>query len=462
MTNLLTKAINTMANAGIVAGDRILVAVSGGPDSVALLVLLDQAAKKTDLTLTVCNVNHLLRQDADADAEFTYRFAHQLGWPCAVVAVNVPAIITKTGMSIEECARTLRHQALTSIAKVTGSRWIAFGHTSDDRAETILMNILRGSGSRGLHGMPVREGNIIRPILEITRADVIGFLSGKQVKYRLDETNVDLGFERNLVRLKLIPYIERHIGAPVRLSLNRLAGIIEEEDALLEQMAEDSFSRIAAIDGHRVILKRRELKGLSRPLARRVVRIAIKHAKGDLQGLAFGHTEQVLENINRTHGSLSLPGKNIIKFEYENIIIGPVGKMIPATFRRRTLPVPGTVDLTELDLRISAKEAKPGLIRCDACEAYIERDKIERSLEVRMREPGDRFIPSGSSGSKKLQDYFVDEKVPASRRDAIPIVESNQSIVWVAGMRVDTRFAAKPNSTGVIKLSLEDLHTSGN
>lgn len=457
MKDLPSTASEKLDKAGIAPGDRIVVAVSGGPDSVALLLLMDAYAKTRDCSLIVCHVDHLIRQNSALDAAFTYQLSHKLGWPCAVISVDALGLAGDTGMSLEQAARNLRHRALGSVARSSQVSLIALGHTLNDRAETILLNIIRGTGPKGLHGMGYRKSKIIRPLLEFTRDDVLELLKAYGQDYRIDETNADLDFDRNMVRLKLMPYIEGQMDVRIDANLNNLAKIMEEEDSFLDELANDIYTRMSRVTEAGVIINRVSLMGERLPMIRRVLRLAVGEISGHLMDISFVHIEQIILNLAKTSGVFTLTGGITAVFEYDNLIIGRARDLAPSSFTTKTLKVPGQVTLSELGVKIRASSARDLVRPCQAREAYIDADRIGPTLSVRGRRLGDRFVPVGMSGSKKLQDYFIDQKVPLRRRDEIPIVESRDEIVWVAGMRVDSRFAATPDSRRIIRLDIENF-----
>src|SRR4030042_107562 len=299
---LLRQVKKTIARHGLLeSGDKVLVACSGGADSSALLAVLLELREEYALRLAIGHFNHRLRRSADDDERFVIRMAQKLGLPVYVRREDIRAFAAKQGLNSEEAGRERRYKFLRETAgRVEASR-IATAHTLTDQAETVLMRILRGSGPTGLGGIfPCLDGLIIRPLIEVKRRDVEAYLRARKIPYRDDETNRDLRYQRNRVRLRLIPHLERNFGPQVARQLGRLADISREEERVWEQCVQAEMKQAVFREKGKVYLNARRLSALPPALGRRLVRAFLRAIRGDLRRLSFRDVEAVRSLAERT------------------------------------------------------------------------------------------------------------------------------------------------------------------
>ncbi len=457
----LARAVReAVARHGMVRpGEKVVVAVSGGPDSLALLHVLWRLRDELGIALHVAHLNHLLRgEEAAADAAFVAEMAARLGLPVTVEEVPVARLAAERGLSVEEAGREARYEFFRRVAAATGAGRVALGHTRDDQAETVLMRLLRGSGPAGLSGIPpVRDGWIIRPLLAVPRTAVEAYCRRHGLRPRRDPTNEEPSYLRNRIRLELLPRLEAEYNPMLRQALAHLAEVLRAEEEWAGRAAADAADRLLRRSGDAVVVPVEGLLGLPVALRRRVVRLAAERA--GLPSLPFEHVERVLALAAGAVGrALSLPGGGLARLEHDGLVLGPDGEE-PAPFAYR-LEVPGSVAIPEAGLRLVA-EVVPGpplprageqVPRGEGDVAVLDAERLPALLTVRSRRPGDRFRPLGLEGEKKLQDYFVDARVPRRQRDRVPIVEAHGEIVWVVGHRVDGRFAAGPGARRLLVL----------
>lgn len=480
---MLKKMKRTIDKFNMIApGDKILVGVSGGPDSVALLHGLWSLREELRLELNVFHLNHMMRgKEAEEDALFVEELARRFDLPVIVERVDVPRLIREAKASAQEVAREVRYRRFYRAAEKVGAQKIALGHNLNDQAETVLMRLLRGAGTDGLAGIPpVREGKIIRPLLEITRGEIEEYLAQQGLSARLDRSNRKTRYLRNRIRMRLIPLLEKDYNPRVVELLARLAEQAREEAGFLEGAAREAYRRLAreeAADGATgragVHLSLAGLRLEPMAIQRRVVRAALSRAKGDIRRVDFRHVEQVLElaRVGRVEATLDLPGGIKARRTYTDLVIElePPGSAGPgagpgepaAPGEVYTLQVPGLTALPAWGLTMQA-ELLPGHQAGDMPSAqdprspvaHLDFHRLSLPLKVRARRPGDRFQPLGLRGSKKLKDFFIDLKVPRRERDHIPLVVSgeDEDIVWVVGWRIDSRFKVGPQTTHVLVL----------
>ncbi len=438
----------------LTAGDRVLAAVSGGRDSVALLHLLVRYAEEVPIEIAVAHVNHGLRgARSDEDQRFVEELCGRLGLGLTVLKPDSsgPGSLTARG---EESARRVRHRLLDRAARAWRGSRIALGHTKDDQAETIMMRLMRGAGRRGLSGMAFAgPGRLIRPMLTLGRGEVTSYLESLGQGFREDETNADTRFMRNKVRSRLLPMMKEFNPAIVEV-LSRTAGLLGEEDRYLDEMAAELLAGAARFpasgggpgSGRTPILTlpARWLAGLPQPLARRVARLALEEAGGDPRGARLTAVEEILRLASEPReGSVcELAGKmraSRILSEIEIRGPGHEETVWRAESFEVELPIPGSVELPVIGGVLEA-HLSPCLDPADHAtgpyRACLDASLLVGGVTVRNRRPGDRFHPLGAPGGRKLKEFLIDCKVPRSRRERVPVVVGRAGIAWVVGHRI--------------------------
>jgi len=465
---LVDRVRRTIERHTLVApGGRVLVALSGGPDSVALLHILFDLQASGDLELAgVTHFNHRLRGGAaDADERFCRELAESLALPIAVGSADVRDEAGRTGRSIEDTARTLRYKFFEEAADGLDAGAIAVGHSLDDQAETFLLRLVRGAGSRGLGAIRPRAGRVIRPLIEIPRAELRQYARDHRLQWCEDDTNNDLSIPRNRVRHELIPYLAREFSPAIADVLAREAAIAREDEDHLEREAIDLASSIVLRNtGGTIELAAGALSSLHPALQARVARYALSIVPG-LGHIGFDQIQGLLELVKaNSETSVSLPGRQIER-RGDRIVVGPALPRDAAESNsfRVPLSIPGEVRLDGAGWAVSAERAEtagtaaaPGSGR--ATVVAVAAAPLALPLAVRSRQPGDRFRPLGQTGRKKLQDFLVDRKIPRETRDSLPlVVDGADRIVWVVGQAVAEDFRVTEPSRGVILLKARRL-----
>lgn len=454
-------------------GDHLLVAVSGGPDSVALLSVLAALAPSMRLTLSALHVNYGLRGgESDEDQRFVARLCAALRVPLTCERVDLSRLPGGRGMSLQARARDARYAALRRAAAALGVSKIALGHTADDQAETLLMWMLRGAGAAGLAGIPpVRDAVYVRPLLEVSRAEVLSYLKAKGLTFRTDSSNEQLVYRRNRIRHEVLPLLERLNPAIVE-TLTRQAAILRDEDACLGQWVSEWMGRNikSAKDGS-VTIPRSALLDLPIALQRRVLRRALKEATGASYGPAFRATEAVLDRVvrGRSGSSLTLRGARVVR-DYHDIRVVPAASAGRQTAEGRvaslrvgipsTVVWPPTGQTIRLWFAWAASEETGVPVGRRA--ARFDADRFTPQLELRSWQAGDVFHPQGMGGCrKKLQDYFSDIKLPRARRATIPLLVAPEGILWIVGCRADHRFRVTPSTKRIVVAEVLADETGG-
>ncbi len=458
MIMLLAKVKETINKYGMAApGDRVVVAVSGGPDSVCLLSVLNGLAAEWNLSLHVAHLDHMFRGKQSADeALFVADLAKKLNIPATIEKIDVPAYCRERGLSAQTGAREVRYSLFMRVARSVGASRIATGHTANDQAETFLMRLLRGAGVAGLSAIPPVRANIIRPLIEVTRQEVLEYLRAKEIGFVSDPSNSKPVYTRNRIRMDVLPALERFNPRIVE-TLATEAALLRDEDAAMEEYLGAVVSSVCIRENESLVIKRAEFNPLFPALKRRLIKKAVDLAGGESRELSSAQVEEALVFMAgaQTGRAMRLPGGLTIEREYDKFLIGASERT--ETFCR-TLTVPGLTAVPELGVEIDVslsddrtREPKKNY----RWQAAFDYDKIKTYLTLRNRRPGDRFCPSGMEGkSKKLQDYFVDEKIPLRLRDRIPILCAGDDILWVVGRRTDGRFLPQPGTVKVLAVGV--------
>jgi len=461
-------------------GDLVVVGVSGGADSVALLHVLNSLSSRLKLKLHVAHLNHRLRgEEADEDAAFVEAEAASLDLPFTLGTADVPAMIIREKLSTEEAARKARYRFLMETAGNLGADRIAVAHNADDQAETLLMHLLHGTGPEGLAGMKPVTGLVVRPFLGIRRREIEDFCAQSGISYRSDSTNADVTFVRNRIRRQLIPML-REYNPNIIEALLRTAEIIRVENDYIEKetaLAADRVIRKASNCSDvsdRFIVNNEAFSDLDTALQRRLVRYLFRMLVGPEKQLDFAHVERSRLFIvsGQTGKILELPEDVRVKSSYSETFFSINSINFPGKngngdcgtvndqWQECTLTVPGITDLPAVKARIEAKktsleDVKDKIFTSAPTEAYLDWDALEFPILVGPGKEGDVFHPLGSTGRKKLSDFFIDAKVPREKRKLVPVVYDSKGIVWVAGLRIDDRVKVTERTGQVLCLKLK-------
>ena len=446
-------------------GRIVLVGVSGGPDSVCLVHLLNQLKESLSVRLHIAHLNHMLRgASSDGDARYVERLGKSLKIPVTIEARDVNVYRKEHRLSLEEAAREVRYDFFARTAKSVGAECVALGHTEDDQVETVLMHLVRGAGIVGLRGMSSvvnmntcgeRKLRIVRPLLEVTRKETENYCSAHHLDPRNDVSNESLDYARNRFRHELIPVLRKSnsdIGAAVRRVTETAADIM----SFLDGEVESAWSDAVCVNLIGITINTEAILSLHPALQRQLLRRVMSEALGDLVDIEAVHIESMMEALHKPAGKrLSLPRGLKFYVSYDTCLLAKDEEDIcplPAIGRGRRLKVPGVTLLS--GWRVKADIVQPGE-RADGFTACIDADASGMVLTVRIRRPGDRFQPLGMSNIKKLQDFMVDAKIPSTWRDRVPLVCSRDSIVWVAGWRISDSVKITGSTKKVLRISFE-------
>ncbi len=451
--------------------EGLIVAFSGGADSTALLYLCLLLTEDLGLEITAAHLDHGLRGiEAERDREAAEARAGELNLPFVWEKVDCRKLAAVRALSLEEAAREARYDFLERVRINSGARYITTGHTADDNAEAILFNMIRGTGPAGLAGIPpVREGRILRPLLIFWKKDLVRYLKARGLTWVEDSTNTDLDYSRNRIRHSLLPQMEKHFNPAVKAALNRTAEIIRDEESAWQVYLERLKPEVSwTLGPDSVTMRISSLNGLHVAEKRRLIREGFRYIKGQLRALERGHVEAILNLLTGEKGrGLDLPGRNRAWTKDDFLFIGISLEEHETSFEY-SLPLPGLVYIEEIGSGIESeidrdpKDINPRKLGPDM--AVLDFDLIEPPLIVRNLRPGDRFQPLGLKGTKKLHDFFIDAKVPASERREIPLVLDRKGIIWLVGLRVSerTRFSAGTKTALFLKFNKPPRTENGN
>lgn len=450
----------------IETGDRVLVALSGGPDSLCLLHLLCALRPRYRLRLAAAHLDHGIRTEARQEAERVRRLAGEWQIPFEGAAIDVPAYRREQRLSPSEASRIVRYRFLLRAAKKHKSGKIALGHQLDDQAETVLFNLLRGTGPDGLAGIlprrPLGPVELIRPLLAITREEIEDYCCEKGLAPILDPSNLQTAYTRNRIRLELIPHLEENYNPRLKRALAGTAALMEADRAYLQEAAEKEFLRLARQHAKGMLLERAALAALPEALRGRVARLALLSFM-PRKRISRRQVEQLLllaegEGPAR---QISLPAGVLARRSREHVILwkAPPAGAGEGIIDVRPLQIPGRTIFGGGAVAVEAALCQPGELEWPPSpqQAYLDYESLPGPLQLRGRSPGDRFHPQGAPGGKKLKDFLIDRKVPRHQRDHLPLVAAGDEVIWVAGERIAHPYRVTGKTSRVLHLRLVQL-----
>lgn len=486
--NLLARFQKTLRQYRLLEpGESVVVGVSGGPDSVALLDLL----RRSEVAPHVAHLHHGARgADADADADFVVALASRWGLPCTVGRADVPALAQREGLAFEEAARRVRYGFLLQTAQEARARAVAVGHHADDQAETVLMHLLRGAGLAGLRGMaPITsfaalapllilpdgspaphdvDVQLIRPLLQTPRAEIEAYCHEQGLETRFDRSNLDTTLFRNRLRHETLPYLAE-LNPRIAERLCRLAEVARADYALLEQLTEATWAALIveqrpeavtlALDGWR-----------AQPLAlqRLLLRRAAFHVRPTLRDVDFVHVENAvaLAQTGATGAVATLPNGIALRVGYTTLTVSAEeGARLPETRpwlvpgTRLALSLPGETELPGgwmlSATRVESWDLAAIAANADPFVAWVDAQAVTGGAMLRTRERGERFRPQGLGGAGvRLSDFLINVRFPRAWRDALPLFVAGEEVLWIVGVRLSETALVRPHTGAVLRLEV--------
>jgi tRNA(Ile)-lysidine synthase len=440
-----------LGNKLIREGEKIVVAISGGIDSMVLFKSLFQLRDQRKINLVIAHFNHQLRgKESDEDEDFVRKYAKEHGVDCYIERANTALTAETQKISIQEAARNLRYAFFTKIRTSIGFSKIATGHNADDNCETILLNVFRGAGVHGLRGIPIYRSDtgIIRPLLFATRHDIELYALENHIPYRVDSSNLKADYTRNFLRLNILPVIKENINPNISATLQRTSQLFNELDQYLTGEAKQLFEDVVVTNSPDELSINLEIFH-SHPIFLQEYILFTLAKEFTKQEIGFSNVRALHKTTLSESGSYCSLRMDIVFYKDRNQAFFKKVKHVP--------PFRYDVEINKEyhfeNFYFNSKIETETKINNNPNEELIDADLVTGKLLLRNWTDGDWFFPFGMDCKKKLSDLFIDEKIPIFKKATIPILESNGSIIWVCGIRLDDRFKITPQTKNVIKLS---------
>lgn len=449
-------------------GDRVVVAVSGGPDSVALLHILDSLKDVYGIKLHAAHLEHGLRGDESVeDMRFVEELAGSLSIPLTTGSEDVGKMAEDEGLSVEAAARKARYEFLDKVMKDTGFKKLATGHNANDQAETILINLMRGTGIAGLSGMkPAMDGRILRPLIEAKRSEIMEYLETKNIAFRTDSSNADTRFDRNRVRSVLIPMIEKEFNPGIVDSLARTASVFSMVYEYFREEVEKSVREAVKTEEGRVTLNLEVFSPYPEIVKLFTFHRILRAMEEDAQVISYDTLSALLNVAEKSRsGSRIDIGSGIVALkEFNRIVIGRDLALYEPYEVQLSVPGKTAVESAGYVYTTEILKEKPGTgdVYRSGTSAYFDLEELSLPLVARNWREGDKFVPFGLKGNKKVHDVFIDEKVPVSGRTMIPLVCDADGVVWVTGVRRADRARVTDKTSTIVKITYSRERQPGN
>ncbi|BBK75109.1 MULTISPECIES: tRNA lysidine(34) synthetase TilS [Clostridium] len=446
----------------IKSGDKVLVALSGGPDSVCLLNILYNLKAELNIEIGAAHLNHLLRdKDAFEDEEYVKTLCKSLDIPCFVKRVDINKYSKDKKMSSEMAGRDARYNFFDDIVKDEGYTKIATAHNANDQAETILFRLMRGSGIEGLCGIKVRRDKIIRPILCLSRKEVEEYIEINNLKPRIDKTNFEKIYNRNKIRLDMIPYIKENFNEDIIQTLNRMSVLLQKDNEFIENSARSFYEKHCIEQSDYFIIKK-EMFDNKEAVVTRVIRYALTNFSKTHYDFEMKHIYEICNLAKNNSGkAIDLPNKIYAENIYGDIYIKERININNIDVKQEIVVNKNEINgkkifFNDENIEFSVLKNDSNLdLNQNNFIKYFDFDKINDSISLRKRKNGDKIIPLGMKGSKKIKDLFIDMKVPKEERDCIPLLCFDENISWIVGIRVSEEYKITNKTKNILRVIVE-------
>lgn len=457
------KVLNTINKYNLIeSGDKIVIGISGGPDSVCLLHILNRLKDKLDIELYAAHLNHQIRGiEAQKDALYVSEICKEMGIIYFIKSIDVPKYCEENSLSIEEGARKLRYEMFDEIKQKTRSNKIAIGHNLNDQAETVLMRIMRGTGLQGLRGIEyIRENSIIRPLLDIERKDIEQYCEVHNLNPRIDESNLENIYTRNKIRLELIPYMMDNFNTNLIESIVRMSHNLRSDSDYIESEAQSKFSNICKVTSDSVNIRIKDFIKLHNAIKVRILRKGIKTILGDTNFIDQKHIEDVMEfeSESKINKMLTLP-RGVFVYRKQDCITLTTTEIVNEEINfSYNIPNNGFVKIKEANVIIETQTMtidryKNG--KLDKMSKGFDLNKIKGGMVIRSRQQGDKIKLAG--GTKKIKDLFIDLKIPREERCKVPIIADEQGILQIGEYKSSENYKIDEKTKEVLKVTFKKL-----
>lgn len=433
-------------------GDTLIVGASGGPDSQFLIHILNNLRRELGFDMVLAHLNHLHRKEAIDDEKLVKETAEKLGLKFYSRSSSMDDLAKKLKISSEDAGRRLRYEFFDDLASNFTDSKIAVAHNKDDQAETVLMRIIRGTGLDGLRAMDYKSGNIIRPILNIRKSEILSYLDMNNISYAIDHTNFENDYTRNKVRLDIIPAL-CEINPNVIESLFKLSMIARDDLSILDKVVDEQFNEIARINKKKIIFDKDKFENTDPAILRRILRKSVEILKGDIKNFSKENLDDFLNIISLDNGKVLIKDDVSLRKSYKYYVLEE-SKKKDKTSKEIFLEAEDLVKFDGFYLKSSI--INNGKYKKDRNIGYFDFDKLDFPLRIRTRLPGDRFVPLGHMSEKKLKDFFIDQKIDRNKRDEIPLVLSDEKIIWIASLRISDRYKVTSSTKKILKIEVYD------
>lgn len=440
----------------VVSGDLVVVGVSGGPDSVALLHILLQLQEPLGFQVHAAHLHHGLRSEADQDQDLVEAICRDWQVPYFLHRVDVAGIARTKKMSVEEAGREARYSYLEDLRRQLGGHKVATAHHRGDQAETVLLHLIQGTGARGLQGILPRRDRIIRPLLDVTRTEIMEYLQTYALPYRIDCSNFDNNYLRNRIRWELLPFLEENFNPAMVDTLCRLAAVMREENYYWDEQVRKAIDEVVTGgEGAKLVAPAGSIEQMPLAMRRRFVHQLLRQAGS--RWVTWDDVDRVIDLLSRPGSDRRVPvsGGQWVRKSYDRLEFGIEETTMPGFCYQ--LEVPGQTEIKELGILVTARLLAEEPPTIPGKTAVFDWESLIKPLFVRSRRPGDRFWPLGSGGSKKLKKYLIDKKVPVVERDRIGILAAGDEIYWVIGHRQDERGRVTSNTRKFLEVRVSSV-----
>ncbi len=448
--------------------DKVVIGISGGADSVCLFFMLLELKKVYDLELFAVHVNHGIRGlEADQDEAFVRELATRKRVPLTCVSANVKELAKDQGLSEEEAGRMVRYEAFYEEYNKYNCNKIAVAHHENDQAETVLFQLFRGSGIKGLTGIPPIRNEIIRPLLCVSRDDIEGYLLQHEIAYQIDKTNYEDNYTRNKIRLNMLPYATRQINSKAVSHIARTAGMLREAQEYIEKNAQKKMEQIVCVQNGQYSFDVKQFLDEDIVIQKEMLRMLIVRLANQLKDIESEHIAMILSLLEKPVGKrVNLPyGIEAIR-EYDRIRINQFNQKQTDATRNpgsslcsMAVSIPGTVNVPEtgMQIRFEILESteKNRIIPKNNCTKWFDYDRIKNTIFIRNRQNGDFLQIDAVGGHKKLKNYFIDKKIPKEERENVLLLADGNHIIWIVGDRISEYYKVRQDTTKILKVIID-------